>query len=154
LGHFFNKVGDRTEKKRSPWFPFRKEIKKIVFSGYIGNKGLFNFRTCCYENLYSVEFERCLQINYAFHGYDYVDLWNMDDWFCWQFPRMLQELKKKTLVDLSAGMGEIIDRMIYCFTEMRPLLFENFDEEKIARRKELEDEGFKLFREYFHDLGW
>jgi hypothetical protein len=47
----------------------------------------------------------------------------------------------------------ILDRIIFCFTEMRKLS-DTWEDDKRARREELKKEGFDLFFKYFESLWW
>ena len=147
---------DSCEKGTSPWYPYRKLIKKIVFNGKISLKGIFAFSG--FDKISSVTFQNsgCSNIiNKVFHGYQYEDLWNIDCWFPEQMSRMIKELKLKTIAYPGGMTAEewdaILDRMAFCFSEMERLAFNH---NKIKRYNEMKNEGLALFCENFDFLGW
>ena len=161
-------TGARTDEGRSPWYPYRKLIKKIVFEGNISLTGIFAFSGC--DHLTSVTFQaprvsgmmkKFYQgygigtINQAIHGFTYGDLWNIDSWFSRQIPRMLKEFKRNSLCHpgnmTSEEWDAILDRMAFCFSERSRLAF-NYDETEKCR--EMQKEGLALFCKYFDDLWW
>ena len=163
-----DRVGEVTDEGRSPWYPFRKSIRSIVFKGNISKKGVYTFSGC--TNLSSVTFEGCSDpyslnytfsiekiIDYAMQGYTLVDIWNIDSWFPMQITRMLQEFKRKShgCVPMQMSQKEwntILDRMIFCFSEMKKSI--SGDEKKQKYSEEMKKEGFELFGKYFYDLWW
>jgi hypothetical protein len=89
----------------------------------------------------------------AKRGYSYQDLWNIDYWFMETMPRMLQDFKKNLhgcpsefttredgteYQNVDQGMKDweaVIDRMIFCFTEMH--------EDTCSMKNEFNDEYHK-----------
>ena len=161
-------VGCNTDEGRSPWYPYRKKIKKIVFKGNISKKGVYNFVGC--NNLSSVTFENCTIpvssyvshnvkdiIDRALQGYTHVDIWNIDCWFIQQISRMLSEFKRKSRGCIPAGMSQdewdaILDRMIFCFLEAEKTY--EFPMRRNEYTKEMLKEGLELFCKYYGHLWW
>jgi hypothetical protein len=163
---------DTEYNAHSPWYPFSKDIRKIILKGNISQKGVYVFRSC--ENLRSIMFENTSSsligdISRVTQGYSLGCLWNMASWFYWQIPRMLQEYRQKSPeFDSVPGKWEaIIERMIFCFTEAgkeydeyESLLDKDRDfAEKAMRehadyRNKMHDEGFELFSKYLYNLWW
>jgi len=110
-------------------------------------------------------------------GYSFRDVWSIDYWFMDIMPQMLTDLKKKkhgcpvqfthnedgTEKDFAQAMEEwqsVLDRMIFCFTEMNDdtcSMKNEYDEEysrlKIEEYKNnMKNEGFELFSKYFWNL--
>ena len=153
-------------KKRLPWYHFRNSVKSLVFKGNISNRSIDTFSK--YKNLSSVTFEEFTVpyfkdnslkindiINRVFQGYTDSDVWNIDNWFATLMPRMLQEYKRKTYYR-PRGMSheerdEILDRMIFCFSEM-PRKTDNETNKQKAHREKMKKEGFALFCKYFEQL--
>ena len=163
-------AGSTTDEGRSPWYPFRNEIKQIIFKGNISKKGVYAFSGC--ENLTSVTFEDCSVphfpdgnlnvkdiIDRALQGYTHVDLWNINSWFSLQVMRMLQEFRRKS-AGIPMGMSpqdwySIIERMIFCFSEMtKPFGTIKENKEMKEYRERMKKEGFELFCKYFGNLWW
>jgi len=154
----------RTEEGRSPWYPYRELIKKIVFKGHTSAKGIFAFSAC--SNVSSVTFQTSNKsrygksiINQVFHGFTYSDLWNIDSWISWQLPSMLKQFKRVSGGHPGSMTSEewnaILDRMIFCLSEMvNPHGGCIFDEEELKYRDEMKNEGFELLCKYFRWLWW
>jgi hypothetical protein len=86
----------------------------------------------------------------AVYGYSYQDLWSIEHWFMEMMPKMLRDFKKNLhgcpahftvredgteYQSFEQGMKEweaVIDRMIFCFTEM--------NEDTCSMKNEFEDE--------------
>ena len=68
---------------RSPWYPFREKITRIVFNGGITKKSLYTFGGC--ENLVSISFENTPGardiLDRAMQGYRSIDPGNINSWF-------------------------------------------------------------------------
>ena len=152
-----------SKKSKLSWYPFRAQIKKIVFKG--------NYPWECCRTRSSVTFEDWSVpafdegslsvrgiINKAFKGYISSDLWALDHWFSVQFPRMLKDLKKEQKGHpghlTSEEWNKILDRMAFCLSEMVAPHYAIEDEKMYAYRDEMKNEGFELLCKYFRDLWW
>jgi len=146
-------------KIRSPWFIYRKMIRKIVFKGNIAiqhEKAFYkpyHLSSVTFENSAVPHFsKRPLNVNdiidRVFHGYTFIDYWDFDRWFSWQIPRMLKQ------TGISRSKKQIFDRMIFCFSEMtRP--YDKEDNKKMkAYREKMKNEGFELLSKHFREIGW
>ena len=159
-------VGTVSDEGRSPWYSIRKGVMSVVFKGTISEKSGDAF---AFPYLRSVTFEDChvryhedymgmhCIIDRALQGYTTQDLWNIDYWFSGQIARMLQEFKKKAM-GFPGNMTkeewyEILDRMIFCFSEIYTHSF-SFDKEKCAHSEKMQKEGFELFVKHFRQLWW
>ena len=159
--------GQYTEEGRSPWYPYSKHVKKIVFKGNIRLKGLFAFCGC--QNLNSVTFNDCtiphfynrsLDVNdiivQPFKYCTLTDVRNFKSWFSYQIPFVIQEFKRKAMGHpghmTSQEWNAILDRMTFCFSEMQKP-FPTSDDE-IKARENIKNEGFKLMNENFFRLWW
>jgi hypothetical protein len=154
-----------TDKVRSPWYSFQKNITKIVFKGYITKRNLDTFAGC--KNLKSISFEAkdgaLAILDMATYGYTDGTLWSIHSWFCEQIPRMLQDFKRKTIAHPGNMTWEewksILDRMIFCFTKIDKFdLDYNQTEEELEACREvmikLKNEAFELLNKYFWNLWW
>ena len=143
----------RDEKVRSPWYIYRKMIKKIVFKGAISMKGDEVFYSD--YRLSSVSFvphfkDNTLNINdiirRAFHGFTESDCWHFDCWFSWQIPQMLKQVSYRRCDK------QTVDRIIFCFSEMmRPPSEINETQKMKAYREKMKNEGLELFCKHFRD---
>jgi hypothetical protein len=137
----------KTDEGRSPWYPLREKITKIVFKGDITKKGLYVFHGC--KNLLSVTFEKdtfpgdCVNIiDHAMQGYGLVDMWNIDSWFLRQICRILQEFIQKSDCGGPGNMSSeewdsILARMVFCFKEA--------NEETCSMKNEFQTEYINYF---------
>ena len=153
IGHYNWITYGLAKDGASPWLFLNSQIKKIVFSGNISQKGFCAFMR---TNPASVIFEKCDWdvIARALNGYEPMDVYSFYYHFQAQMVRMLSDFRKLT-GKLGATPGrtslkewdEILERMIFCFSEMQ----KNFqlDSDEIEK---LKDEGFELLRKYFYAL--
>ncbi|MCL2074110.1 MAG: leucine-rich repeat domain-containing protein [Marinilabiliaceae bacterium] len=162
-----SEVGHYTEEGRSPWYPYSKHVKKIVFKGDIRLKGLFAFNGC--ENCHSVTFNDCtiphfsnrsLNVNdiivQAFKGCTLTDVRNFKNWFSYKIPFVIQEFKQKAMGHpghmTSQEWDAILDRITFCFSEMqKPFPTSDYE---IKVRENLKNEGFELMKVNFWGLWW
>jgi hypothetical protein len=150
------KIPDYSENKNnklSPWYPYRKCIMSLVIKSGIDINSNYTFSDCF--ALSSVTFETGVHsiLERALQGFTNEDTWNIDNWFLEIMPRMLQKFKKETNGFPGSMTSEewdtILERMIYCFSEIKgtfTLVDENSDK--------LKDEGLELFRKHFWKLWW
>jgi len=102
-----------------------------------------------------MEFPRTVKHWYqrAIRGYSYQDLWSIYSWFLETMPKMLRDFKKDLhgcpaifvnhedgteYQNVEQGMKDweaVIDRMIFCFTEM--------NEDTCSMKNEFKDECFR-----------
>ena len=155
------RYGKVTQEGRSPWYPYRKVIKKIVFNGdYISLKGLFAFSGC--RNCDAVTFGGASgTINQVFHGFDYHDTIEMFGWFSLMITDALQGFKKASN---SYGVHpsemtleewhEILDRISFCFSEIKDGKSALDCEIKEKYLENIRNEGFELFKKHFWSLWW
>ena len=128
-----------------------------------------------YQIYYKIkEFPRTVKHWYqrANRGYSSQDLWSLDHWFMETMPKMLQDFKKNlhgcpaqftTREDgseyqtVEQGMKEweaVIDRMIFCFTEMHEdtCSMKNEFEDEYHRQRHKPNEGKKV-KDWFEQCG-
>ena len=145
-------------KVHSPWYVYRKMIRKVVFKGNISMKGdrVFNRP----YHLISVTFENCTVPHFSektcnindiiervFHGYIHGDShWYFNKWFSWQIPRMLKQ------ISMSEHNKQTIDRMAFCLSEMKPPSGTEDSKKMKKYREKMKNEGFALLCENFEKL--
>jgi hypothetical protein len=115
----------------------------------------------------------------AKYGFCYKDIWSIPLWYGTVFPKMLKELKNRNN-ECSGNTGydwtgnqqpdsnEILERMIFCFSEINDsydrimqegkdenyAIYEQRMEENNIYRKKMKDEGFDLLKKYFEHLSY
>lgn len=112
-----------------------------------------------------------MQKQRAKKGFCVEDTWSVNDWFLNTVPKILTELNKNRSgypIDMTdKEWGDIIDRMIFCFTEANDYTCSqtnsiDYDKNKDKwREREIEidnykdnmkNEGLELFSKYFWNL--
>jgi hypothetical protein len=152
---------------RSPWYPFREQIIKIVFKGNITKKGVYVFYGC--ENCTAVTFENRIDtgshlnneitirdiIDRALQGYALVDIYSIKDWFPKQMYLMLREFRGTSYGCVPNWMSvkewdAILERMCFCFKEAneKTCSEKNEFEEECINRYERNIESPELLKSY------
>ena len=105
-------------------------------------------------------------------GYSYQDVWSIHDWFMKIVPKMLTDMKKNLhgcpaqftnnedgteFQDVEKGVKDwenVIERMIFCFTEMNEdtCSMKNEFEDEYRRQRDKPNEG-KPFKDWFVPCG-
>lgn len=104
-------------------------------------------------------------------GYCRQDVWNIYYWFLDIMPKMLKDFNKSRMghpIDITdKEWGDIIDRMIFCFTEANDYTCSqtnsiDYDKDKdkwrereieiVNYRDKMKNEGLELFSKYFWNL--
>lgn len=112
-----------------------------------------------------------MQKQRAKKGFCVEDTWSVDCWFLNTVPKILTELNKNRMgypIDMTdKEWGDIIDRMIFCFTEANDYTCSqtnsiNYDKNKdkwrereieiVNYRDKMKNEGLELFSKYFWNL--
>jgi hypothetical protein len=82
--------------------------------------------------------------------YPEVNLGDVDNWFLEMMPKILDNFKRETHGSLDQGWGDILDRMVYCFTEAGKNMYP--PEHNYRYRNKMKNEGFDLLKKHFWDL--
>lgn len=104
-------------------------------------------------------------------GYCRQDVWNIYYWFLDIMPKMLKDFNKSRMghpIDITdKEWGDIIDRMIFCFTEANDYTCSqtnsiDYDKDRdkwrereieiVNYRDKMKNEGLELFSKYFWNL--
>ena len=104
-------------------------------------------------------------------GFCVEDTWSVYDWFLNTVPKILTELNKNRMghpTDMAdKEWGDIIDRMIFCFTEANDYTCSqtnsiDYDKDRdkwrereieiVNYRDKMKNEGLELFSKYFWNL--
>lgn len=112
-----------------------------------------------------------MQKQRAKKGFCVEDTWSVYDWFLNTAPKILTELNKNRMghpTDMTdKEWGDIIDRMIFCFTEANDYTCSqtnsiDYDKNKdkwcereieiVDYRDKMKNEGLELFSKYFWNL--
>ena len=112
-----------------------------------------------------------MQKQRAKKGFCVEDTWSVYDWFLNTVPKILTELNKNRMghpTDMTDKEGgDIIDRMIFCFTEANDYTCSqtnsiDYDTDKdkwrereieiVNYRDKMKNEGLELFSKYFWNL--